>query len=270
MEITPDEIMVFCISNQVKNGEVIVQGLATPLIAAGLLMARSTHAPDLYFASAIGQGLSKIPAPLKLSRIEEVWLERNMINIGFVQVTCEILPWLQPIEFYRPAQVDPVGNFNNIMFGKDYFHPRMRLPGTGGIPDMTVFSTRNRLYVPRHSKLTFVPQLDFISGLGHNAERTCGNGPVYLVTDLGQFDYAYGRMRLTSLHPGVSLDDVQKKTGFPLDISPDLHETPLPPQDQLEILRNEIDPLGIRRLELLSGSARRDLLHNILETELIL
>lgn len=270
MEISPDEIMVYCIANRMKGADVAVQGLATPLIAAGIMLARKTHSPDLNFASAIGQGLSNQPAPLRLSLIESLWIERNLINTGFVRVACEILPWLHPIEFFRPAQVDPFGNMNNIQFGEDYAHPRFRLPGTGGIPDMTVFSTRNHLYVPRHSRLTFVEKLDFRSGLGHSQERTNGHGPVYLLSDLGQFDYAQGRMRLVSFHPGSSLDEIQRKTGFPLDVAPDLAETPLPSIQELDILRNEIDPLGIRRLELLGGSARRELIRSILEAEKII
>jgi acyl CoA:acetate/3-ketoacid CoA transferase beta subunit len=268
MEITPDEIIVFCIASQIKGADVIVQGLATPLVAAGFMLARKIHSPDLFFASAIGQGISKEAAPLRLITIEGLWIERNMIHISFIQVACEILPWLHPIEFFRPAQVDQFGNTNNIQFGTNYAHPRLRLPGTGGIPDMTVFSSRNHLYVPRHTRLTFVEKLDFISGEGHIEERQHGAGPVYLVSDLGQFDYANGRMRLISTHPGISVEEVQRKTGFQIEIAPDLTVTPLPNQDELDVLRTEIDPLGIRRLELLSGSARKELIHHIIEEEM--
>jgi glutaconate CoA-transferase subunit B len=267
MQLTPDEMIVFSISRQVKDKDVVVQGLATPLVAAALLLARQTHAPNLYFASAIGQGMCRIPAPLGLTTVEELWIERSLRNISFVQVAAEILPWLQPLEFFRPAQVDACGNFNNIAFGSDYYHPRLRLPGTGGIPDMTVFSQRNFLYVPRHSRLTFVKELHHRSGFGHNTTRTAGAGPLYLVSDLGQFDFADGKMRLISNHPDVSLDTIQSKTGFDLMISDELEQTPLPTKEELKLLREEIDPLGIRRLELLTGSERKLLLHEIIERE---
>jgi glutaconate CoA-transferase, subunit B len=266
-DITPDEIMVTCISRLVTDGEVIVQGIATPLIAAAFLLARKTHAPNLYFASAIGQGISKTPAPLGLTRIENYWLANNMKSTSFTQVTCEILPWLRPKEFFRPAQVDAQGNFNNIAFGQNYSHPRMRLPGTGGIPDMSTFSSQNYLYVPRHSRITFVPKLDFCSGLGYDDLRLKGSGPKLLISDLGVFDFNNGFLRLVSIHPGVSLEIITHRTGFQLLVSESLHETPTPSDLELHVLRNEIDPLGIRRLEFLPGAARRELLREMIQNE---
>lgn len=266
-EITVDEIMVACIARQIQDGEIIVQGLATPLVAAAFLLARKTHAPNLYFASAIGQGVCREPAPLGLTRIEQLWLDRALMNVGFVTVAADILPRLHPKEFFRPAQVDPQGNFNNIAFGKNYAQPRLRLPGTGGIPDVSVESDQIYLYVPKHSRVTFVPELDFLSGLGHAAVRTRGAGPHYLVSDLGQFDFENGKMQLTSYHPGVELRRIISKTGFELQISPDVCETPLPSHDEIDLIRSDIDPLGIRKLELLSGAPRRELLRSILAIE---
>ena len=185
----------------------------------------------------------------------------------FARAVSEVLPTLRPLEFFRPAQIDPYGNINNIAFGKDFHHPRLRLPGTGGIPDVTTYLNDVMLYVPRHSRVTFVPQLDFCAGLGHNSPRKHGNGPRYLVTDLGQFDFASGRMRITSFHPGVTIEMIQAHTGFPLDISPEVTETTPPTIDELNLLRNEIDPMNIRRLETLSGPSRRELLHKIIEAE---
>jgi glutaconate CoA-transferase subunit B len=123
------------------------------------------------------------------------------------------------------------------------------------------------LYVPRHSRAVFVEQIDFLSGLGHDPKHTNGLGPRYLVSNLGQFDFAHGRLRLTSLHHGVSLDKVQKKTGFELEIAADLTSTRPPTAEELRLLRKRIDPLGIRRLETLSGGTRRKLLREILEKE---
>ena len=264
MDITPDEIMVACIARQLHDGDVVAQGLATPLVAAGYLLARYTHAPHLYIASAIGQGMCRQPAPLSISQIESLWLDRALTNIGFARAATEILPSLRPKEFFRPAQVDAQGNINNIAFGKDYQHPRLRLPGTGGIPDVTTFLNDIYLYVPRHSKVTFVSRLDFCAGLGHNEARTQGRGPVYLISDLGQFDFENGHMRLVSFHPGSSIEKIQSHTGFPLEIASNVVETPLPTTEKIDLLRNEIDRGGIRKLETLSGSARRALLHQIL------
>jgi acyl CoA:acetate/3-ketoacid CoA transferase beta subunit len=265
--VTPDEMMVVCMAHRIADGEIVVQGIATPLVTAAYLLARYTHAPNLYFASAIGQGVCRDPAPIGLTRIESLWLDRSLTNVGFVRVAADVLPRMRPKEYFRPAQVDVAGNFNNIAFGSDYCHPRMRLPGTGGIPDVTTFISEIQLYVTRHSRLTFVSKLDFLSGLGHDPARTHGEGPRYLVSDLGQFEFPDGRMRLMTFHPGASIEKIQSRTGFELDIAPDVCETPQPSLEELRLLREEIDPLGIRRLELLSGTARRQLLHQIITIE---
>lgn len=269
---TPDEIMVVCMARQITDGETVVQGLATPLVAAAYLLARHTHAPNMYFASAIGQSICRRPAPLGLVHVESLWLDRSLTQVGFVRVAADVLPSLRPKEFFRPAQIDPAGNLNNIAFGKDYLSShgkssRMRLPGSGGMPDVTTLLEDIYLYVPRHSRLTFVSTLDVRSGLGHVPERVHGRGPRYLVSDLGQFDFFDGRMRLTSFHPGVRIEQIQARTGFELIVAPDVEETPSPTPEELRLLREEIDPLGIRRLESLSGAERRELLHQILAIE---
>ena len=272
MTATVDEFMVVCISRQLKDGELVVQGLSTPLVAAGYLLARATHAPNLYFASAIGQGICRDPAPLGLTRVEELWLDRSLTNIGFARVAAEFLPNVRPKEFFRPAQIDPNGNINNIAFGKNLLEsgtrfPRLRLPGSGGIPDVTTFIDDIYLYVPRHSKVTFVSELDLRSGLGYSRERVRGSGPKYLISNLGEFDFANGHFRLTCYHPGVSISKIRSQTGFDIDIAPDVHETTPPTENELRLLREKIDPLGIRRLELLSSGARRDLLLHIINIE---
>lgn len=275
MDFTPDEIMVVCIARQLCDGETVAQGIATPLVTSAFLLARYTHAPNLYFASAIGQGLCRQPAPLSLLNVENLWLDLGLNHAGFARAVADVLPSLKPKEFFRPAQVDLYGNYNNIAFGSDYTHPRLRLPGSGGIPDVSTFNNETYLYVPRHSRVTFVPELDFRSGLGNHLARTHGSGPKYLISDLGQFDFLgqeeekdlLGRFRLISRHPGVSIDQIKAKTGFPVIIPDPRSETEPPTSEELKILRQDIDPLGIRRLELLGGSERRSLLHQIIQSE---
>ena len=264
---TVDELMVTCIARQIKDGEIVAQGLATPLVVAGYLLAKLTHAPNLRFASAIGQSVCEDWAPLGLAHIEELWLGKALIGGGFTRAATEVLPRLAPKEFFRPAQIDAQGNMNNIAFGQDYSRPRMRLPGTGGIPDVTTFSHHVYVYVPRHSRVTFVAKLDFVSGLGHSSKRTRGAGPCYCVTDLGQFDWANGRMRLTTYHRGVSIEQIRRKTGFEIEIAQEIRETSPPTLEEVRLLREEIDPMGIRRLETLSGQARKTLICDVLSRE---
>jgi glutaconate CoA-transferase subunit B len=288
---TIDELISVCIARQVADGDVLAQGIATPLVMAGYLLAKHTHAPNVSFASAIGNALVDEPCAVGLTRVEELWLGRARVTFGFAQAACELLPRFQPKEFFRPAQVDATGNFNNVVIGTDYDHPRMRLPGCGGIADVTTYYRTIYLYVPRHNRAVFVEQVDFVSGLGHtplplspphaggmkggtpphgeeySPARRLGAGPCYLVSNLGQFDFAAGRMRLVARHPGVAVERICAKTGFPLEIAPDLHETEPPTVEEAQLLRKVIDPLGIRRLETLSGAARKRALREILASE---
>ncbi len=267
-DCTPDELLCTLIARQIEDGDVVAQGLATPIVAAGYLLAWHTHAPNLYFASAIGQSVCHEGAPLGLATAEALWIDKAMNHFGFVQAAADLLPRFRPKEFFRPGQVDPQGNFNNIALGSDYTRPRLRLPGSGGIPDVTVSMPNIYLYVPRHSRVTFVPQLDYLSGLGHHPARRHGQGPQVLISDLGLFDFEGGELRLTHLHPGVRLEQVQAKTGFPLRTASPLLETEPPSAHELQLLRQHIDPLGIRRLELLGGARRRQALREILQREL--
>jgi len=266
-DFTADELISVCIARQVVDGDVLAQGIATPLVAAGYFLAKLTHAPNVIFASAISQGLVGDWAPLALARIEDHWVGRALMQFSFPQIACDLLPRFHFKEFLRPAQADAFGNLNNVVIGASYERPQMRLPGAGGIPDVTTYNERLSLYVPRHSRAVFVEKLDFVSGLGHSPLRRAGAGPVYCVTNLGEFDYANGRMRLIRCFPGSSPDKIQAKTGFLLEIAPEVGETEPPTVEQVWLLRETIDPLGVRRLETLGGGARKDLLREILARE---
>ncbi|MEM6529230.1 MAG: CoA-transferase, partial [Chloroflexota bacterium] len=179
-DYTVDELMCVCIARQVTDGDVLAQGINTPLVMAGYILAKCTHAPNVSFAPAVAPGLAYEWGPLGVGSIETTWLERTLLRVGFDEAVGELLPRYNPLEFFRPGQVQANGNFNNVYIGGDYKNPRLRLPGTGGIPDVTVYSEHVYLYVPRHSRVTFVEQVDFVSGLGHVPERTQGRGPRYL------------------------------------------------------------------------------------------
>ena len=269
-DFTVEELICVCIARQITDGEVVAQGIATPLVMAGYMLAKYTHAPNLQFASAIGNSLVRDPAPLGLARIEELWLGQAIMQMGFAQAACELLPFLKPTEFFRPAQVDAHGNFNNVVIGRDYARPSFRLPGCGGIGDVTTYSDKIYLYIPRHSRAVFVKKVDFVSGLGHSPVRRGGAGPQYLVSNLGQFDFVDGRMRIATIHPGESLEKIQGRTGFHLETAADLRETKLPTDKEVTLLREVIDPLGVRRLETGSGSQRKRILREILTAEGVL
>ena len=112
-DFTIDELISVCISRQIRDGDVLAQGIATPLVAAGYILAKCTHAPNVMFASAIGQGICRDWAPLGLAKIESLWLDKAVTSFGFARAATELLPRLAPKEFFRPGQMDQHGNFNN-------------------------------------------------------------------------------------------------------------------------------------------------------------
>lgn len=263
-----DELICVCLARMIEDEDVVALGLATPLAAAAALLAKRSHAPNSYIASAVGQTVSASGPRLGLTTAEGDWLSAGLESFGFVQAAADYLPRARPKEFFRPGQVDRNGNFNNIAFGKNHRKPRLRMPGAGGIPDVTVVFDQVYLYVPRHSRVTFVANLDYRSGLGHSGDRRHGDGPRALVSDLGLFDFEGGNMRLTHVHPGVDVDRIAAKTGFEIVLADDLGATPEPTDHELHLLREQVDPLGLRRLELLGGAERRQSLREIVEAEL--
>ena len=267
LEYSAGELICACLARRIIDGEVVALGLATPMGAAAALLAKKLHAPNIFIASAIATSVTIDPPQMSLTDAEARWTEAALTKSSFVQGAADYLPTVMPKEFFRPGQVDKHGNTNNVSIGKDYRSPRLRMPGVGGVPDVSVFMSEMILYVPRHSRVAFPKKLDFISGLGHSQNRRAGSGPRYLVSDLGQFDFLDGNMRLTHLHPGVILDRVIAKTGFELAVASDLQTSELPTQEELELLRTEIDPLGMRELEMLSGAKRRQALRTIVQQD---
>ncbi len=272
---TPAEVMIGAMAREVVDGELLAQGIATPLVACAYQLAKRTHAPNCYIAYAIGNCVSLRTGRIELSTVERLTLGGALSVFGFATAACEILPLLAPREFFRPAQVDPHGWFNNVCLGP-YERPMLRLPGVGGIPEVTSHGERVYLYVPRHTKDVFVPEISFRSGVGagapwetearHRAGIT-GPGVRKVITDICVFDVEGGWLRVASVHPGRTLDEVSAATGFPIRAVDPLPTTHTPTAEELGLLRNEIDPLGIRELEMLTGRVRVEALRRVLQAE---
>jgi glutaconate CoA-transferase subunit B len=155
--------------------------------------------------------------------------------------------------FLGGAQIDRYGNINSTMIGEDYFHPRVRLPGSGGANDFASLSWKTLAIVP-HDRRKFVERVDFITSPGYlsgpgareAAGLPPGTGPYKVISTLAVmgFDPLSKRMRVESLHPGVTRQDIIANTGFDMAFSDALRVTEEPSQQELEILRNEVDPTG--------------------------
>jgi acyl CoA:acetate/3-ketoacid CoA transferase beta subunit len=266
------DTMIVAMAHEVKNGEFWAQGIATPMTAAALMLAKRTHAPKAMLGYAIGNSTSDRSGPLSITRVEELTLTGCLKRWSFADATREFLPFQNPHEFLRPAQVDATGATNNICLGP-WEKPKVRLPGCGGIADVTPYSRTARLYVPRHNAKTLVAQLDFRSGMGHlsREERdlsgVVGPGPRALFTDLGVFHWPGGTMEILALHDGVTVDEVVASTGFTIPVPGEIKRTRKPSDEELRILREEIDPNGLRELESLGTRERMVKLAAVLAAE---
>jgi glutaconate CoA-transferase subunit B len=280
VDYTTDELLTVLMAREVTNTDVMIVGVATPIVWAAFTLAKVTHAPDAIFHYLMGNTFV-----WEARQVSLIWFElgaasrcHRLHNTG--ECTLELLPHdrLTTIEFFRPAQVDQFGNTNNVVIG-DWHKPKVRLPGAAGIIDFSGFySSGQHLYITRHDKRTFVPteKLFFRSGVGFvDGSRPLaeygliGAGPKCVITDLAylDFDPEQRRMRIKSLHPGVTVEQVQENTGFELLKASDLTETKPPTKNEIDILRKKVDPLGIRKLEVLTGKERNDLLQEVIKRE---
>jgi glutaconate CoA-transferase subunit B len=156
------------------------------------------------------------------------------------------------VAFLGGAQIDRFGNLNTTVIG-DYEHPKVRLPGSGGACEIAIHA-RQILVIMRQAQRSFVDRLDFRTSPGHSGDPVhdaargwWGSGPTSVVTDLATygFDGATGEMTLRTLHPGVTLDDVRASMGWDPRVADDLGETPAPSDDELRLIREELDPGGV-------------------------
>jgi glutaconate CoA-transferase subunit B len=156
------------------------------------------------------------------------------------------------VAFLGGAQIDRHGNLNTTVIG-DYEHPKVRLPGSGGACEIAIHA-RRILVIMRQAQRSFVERLDFRTSPGHSGDPAHdadrgwhGSGPTNVVTDLATygFDAETGEMLLHTLHPGVSVDDVRSSMGWEPKISDDLDETAAPTDEELRLIREELDPGGV-------------------------
>lgn len=152
-----------------------------------------------------------------------------------------------------PVQVDRFGQMNISVIG-DYAKPKTALLGVRGYPGNTV-SNANSMFIPNHGKRSFVAgEVDMVGGVGYNPARwPGGTKPKFLdlrriISNLAVMDFQgpNNRIRVISLHPGVSFAEVQDNTGFDLAVADGLTTTAQPTDEQLKIIRERLDPHDLR------------------------
>jgi acyl CoA:acetate/3-ketoacid CoA transferase beta subunit len=255
--------MVVTMARLVQDGDLLAEGIGTFLPNAAYMLAKHLHAPHSVSLCPNGNTLMLGTRILTLGRDEFDTVLRAMTWLDYQQINLIYMPSIllgsrqRWTEFMRPAQMDPSGATNNVCIGP-YSQPRVRLPGSAGIPDASTAARSFYYYVPRHSSQVFVPTLDFLSGAGHAADGEGGPAEITVITNLCVLRSGPGgRLRVARLHPGVMLETVRDQTGFELDQEPELRLTEPPSERERQLLDTEIDPDGLRFLEVLAAPARR-------------
>jgi glutaconate CoA-transferase subunit B len=240
---TPEEIMTLTAARRLTGNKVCFVGIGIPSAAANL--ARISHAPDvvlIYESGTIGTKPDVLPLSIgdgelaetadtvvSIPEIFRYWLQGGRVDVGFLGA----------------AQIDRFANINSTVIG-DYRHPKVRLPGAGGAPEIAS-GAKEVCITLTQSKRTLVEKLDFVTsaGLVHmSREEQNETGfryrPRTVITDLClmESDKDTGELVLTQLHPGVTVDRVRAETGWNLRVADRLRTTADPAPQELATLRD--------------------------------
>lgn len=239
-------VIVACSEAFRGNGEVLVTGIGTvPRLAASL--AKLTHTPEILMTDS------------------EAWLVEEPVPVGprdgYEPKHAGHMPFSRVFDVVEsgarhamvtPVQIDRWGQSNISVIG-DYAKPKVQMLGSRGFPGNSI-NHANSMFVPKHGPRAFVEgEVDMVGSVGYKPERLPKGARSdfvdlrYIVTDLCVMDFGGPdhAIRVTSLHPGVSLEQVREATGFPLQQVDGLGETPLPSAEQVEIIR-KLDPHNLR------------------------
>lgn len=222
------------------DGEILASPMGL-IPSLGAKLARETFAPDLLLTDGVASLVSGLEGTvegwLPYRRVfETLWSGRRHVLMG-------------------ASQIDRYGNQNIASIG-DWDRPKTQLLGPRGAPGNTI-NHPTSYWVPAHSARVFVEHVDFVSGVGYDRAAALGRAGRFheirrVITNLGVLDFETPdhRMRLRSVHPGASVEQIVKATGFPLALAADLGETRAPTAAELRLIRETLDPAGAARREL--------------------
>lgn len=246
---TKSEIMIAASARGLAGVRNCFVGVGLPNIVCNL--AQRTVAPELQLVYESGVFGAR-PERLPLSIGDPTLVSGSTAVTSMFELFAYYLQaGLIDVAFLGGAQIDRYGNLNTTVIG-DYAKPKVRLPGSGGACEIAIHA-RKILVIMRQAQRSFVDRLHFRTSPGHSgdpehdrARGWWGSGPTSVVTDLGTygFDEATGEMTLLTLHPGVTLDQVRENMGWDPKIADDLGETPPPTEEELRLIREELDPAG--------------------------
>lgn len=270
-----DEVIAARIAVELDNDSFASAGAVSPLANVAYRLAKATHAPDMIITTMSCGHLDIAPSPMILSLIESLDAETAVAHAGGDDTySTYYQPGAVTHEIVAAAQVDRRGRVNTIALRKPS-GGMIRLPGQGGMADVANMHRDYLLYITRHSPLSIVDAVETASssrGLLTPAEREphgYRTGRALIITDLCVFELDPSTRELVVVEtmPGVTRDQIRDATGFAVAFSADCRDTALPSAETLAVLRERIDPLGLRRLEFVSAKERGALIAEILSAD---
>jgi len=246
LEYNPTELLICTAARMMPDKTTAFIGTGIPLLAAAL--AQRMHAPNLVPIFEFG-GTGAILERIPIAVGEENTFHRAVAASGI----CDIVETAQrgfiEFGFLGGAQIDRYGNLNSTVIG-DYHHPKVRLPGSGGANDVGSHCWKT-IIIMRHDRKRFVEKVDFITTPGYldgpggreRAGLPPNTGPYRVVTNLAVLGFhpVTKEMMLLATQPGISADQVIAETGFELLLAETIEENPPPTNEELRILREEVD-----------------------------
>lgn len=246
-DVTRSEICAVAIADcWADDGEVFASPMGL-LPTLGARLCRLTSNPDLVLSDGESVFLADAPPLGTSAGVVEGWIPFRAVF--------DVVAWGKRHVMMGATQLDRLGNQNISAIGP-FDRPTRQLLGSRGAPGNTV-SNRTSYWVPRHSPRVFVEKVDIVSGVGPRRAREAGPAAARfhdihrIVTDLAVLDVGGpdGTLRLRSVHPGVTVDEVLEATGCELSVDGDVPETRLPDPGELVLIREVLDPRRLREKE---------------------
>jgi glutaconate CoA-transferase subunit B len=246
------ETLAAWIADQLADGECVWAGTNLPVPRARMLLAHWTDAPNLRVLLSFYQhNFSGGRSPPSSDMFADGRL-RHGSEMNVMNHRGEAFSHILDIDvfFVGGLQVDRYGNTNliGICDGDGGF--KLRGAGPAGATSFSADAQRYYVYTTRHTKRSFVEEVDFVSTVGPARRRELdlpGGGPEKVISPLGIFGFADDELELEATMPGLSTADVQEATGFNLQVADDVVDVPAPTDEQLDVLRNRVDPDGYLR-----------------------
>jgi len=229
-----------------EDGEIFASPMGM-LPMLGVRLAKLTSNPDLVISDGESLFLGGTPPLFAKADVVEGWIPFRRVF--------DVVAYGKRHVMMGATQVDKQGNQNISAIG-DFAQPKRQLLGSRGAPGNTV-NNRTSYWVPKHNTRVFVENVDIVSGVGPARAKAAGPGASKyndihrIVSNLGVFDVkgADDTVRLLSVHPGVSVEEVVENTGFALEIPAEVATTREPTETELMIIRNVLDPKNLRDRE---------------------